>query len=197
MQNIPMYGLALFVVAVIVVGVLWTLAVRRRRWATWRRFADKHDLQFQESPEPRVTGTVRKFPISLYIEHSSSEDGELGVEDVVMSVRLSNAPQKLVLESNPGVIGEVAKSLENEVIETGDPQFDEQMEISEGKPEDVREYLNDQRRRALLELVNNTGSAVVELQYGELRVKERERISNLSHLDGLLEALIQAAEHME
>lgn len=197
-QNMALYGTLLFFVALFVlVGISWTRAARQRRHTVWDRFAREHGFEFRQGDKLQVTGTVGDHQFSLHTERGGSDSGELGVADVLMSVPLRGAPAELVLESIPGMIGEVAKALEDNVVETGDRAFDEKMVIRQGSPETVRAYLDENRRNILMELYESAGAALIELKDGRLRLVIRERISSLSRLNALLDALIRAANRLE
>lgn len=190
---------------VIVVGVVLAAAaiigvvlIRRRR-DSWQRFAKKYALRYDELPHGiRVYGSMAGKLFELATVRESSDAGALGVEEVVMSVRLSAhaAPDIEVVPGGP-ILGQAQKVLEENVVETGDEQFDSAAVVRSAQSDVARAYLNEGRRHAILKLFSGVDSCTAGLRGTELYIAEREIISRMEDLERHLQLLLEVARELE
>lgn len=191
--------LPLLVVALVVVGVVSVVLVRRRA-NVWRQFARRNRLQFHKasgSQGQRVEGVLHGRRVELAVSQNSSDTGVLGAEDLVMMVELQGrVPDGLtVLPDDLGGPGD--RLSQGETIDTGDAAFDEVALVRCARAEEARAYLTPGRRTALLELLNTEAQSQVGLQNGRVFVAWHEMVTQLDDLQQRLAELQSVAQRLD
>lgn len=151
--------IALLVVGIlVVVGILFALSrgMARRRRDVWQQFAQRHALRYRDQPAPQVEGVLEGRPVRLAVLSESSDTGVAGVEQVSMEVGiLGPLPPGLQVMPAEGIVGEAQRLADRAIIETGDEEFDRRVIVHCDRPQEAVEYLDESRRRAILDLMGH------------------------------------------
>lgn len=185
-----------FILAVLLLAIaVISYVLLRRRKRVWQRFARRHRLDFLGGGLPEQTevrGSVENRPFRLYHEERSSDRGVLGVEEITL--RLG------ILGSIPPGLRIRKKRISEEIDEnflTGDQDFDENVKVEAQDPEQLRSYLNQQRRQAVLRLIQLSDPDRSGVDIDAVYVTEREMLSNLPHLEERLAELLDIARILD
>lgn len=193
------WGIALTLAAFVAVMVAGTLVLRRRRQDVWRAFARRHGLQYRiDDGRPRVMGTLDGRRVELSIVGESSDTGPMGVEVIRLAMSLAAPPPVgLKLESAGGVVGDVQKTMNEDRFETGDEEFDRQVNVSLTDAPSATEWLTPTRRRAFLDLVRENPADLYTIAAGQLQWQCRTALGDADKLDVQLRHLAIAAAAMD
>lgn len=178
-----------------VLGYVVTVLVRRQRRHVWSDFARRHRLRLVTAGDdeaPAVLGRIDGREFRLELARIGS-DSELGVEEVHIGLQVHGTlPGGLRIESASGLIGAARRAQEDRVVETGDEDFDTAVVVIADQPDQARSYLNEDRRRALLE-VADYAPGVAALEGDRLLIEDRTVLSDLARLDAHLVVLRRVA----
>ncbi|MBN2371419.1 MAG: hypothetical protein JXO72_13130 [Vicinamibacteria bacterium] len=159
---------------------------------SWELFAKLHGL---ERPDPRIRryeGQNQEFPFVLDLVWNSKTKKLFGGR--LTSYR-ENPPlvtrMGVYLPGLPASLRVEGKTWRNRLfgllagprIETGDQAFDDRVFVRAAEAGQALEYLNAERRRALLSLFGSQHSARIE--DGWLRVQRRRQVQRLANLEGV------------
>lgn len=188
---------ALAAVLLVAAGVV-TVLLRRRRRSQWGRWAARHRLDFEPGPPPAVRGRISGRFIRLEVSRHGSDQGELGVEEVRLTVELrAPLPPGVEITELPGLPGELVRARQDDAVESGDEGFDQRAILTARDAEAALGWLTQPRREAIVRLIENCGPALVSLEGAELRLEEREMLTDLERLEELLATALGAARELE
>lgn len=185
----------LIVVAILIVGV-GTVALRRRRRRIWKTFARQHGLEYRSAEEshPEVVGTVDGRRFHLGIVPLGSDRGWLAMQPVRLSLELSSPmPAGLVVESRVGI--ETILGVED--LATGDTAFDRNVRAAAEDHSAAVEFLDQERRLAVRELVETAPPALAGVGNGTVWFQIRRAVSRLEDLERGLELLRRTARRLD
>lgn len=186
-------------VAVLLAGVLVGRFLRRRRRRAWRHFAGRHALRPvpSDAGSRDFVGTVGGRSVALRQADRGSDSGELGVAVVTVSVGLAGElPDGLRIEPGTPLDPLLAPSDEElpaELAATGDEAFDARVRVRAADPDAAMRYLSAERRRAVLDLLDEYPSAYSGVRRGRVQVAMREVVARADHLEDCLEKLLAVA----
>ncbi|GEM_PF-3218064 len=184
-----------YLIALLVVGAIVTIVLRRRRRNTWKTFARKYGFSFKPGPPACVEGQVQGRDFRLYTGGTSSDTGFLGVEVVGMSLApLSGVPEDL--EVLNAAAGRAAERPGYQAVKTGDAAFDDEaaaLALDLGR---ANHFLSARRRAALLELVSFPGALLAGLRDRQLLLTERRIVSDLDSLEKRFHLLLRVMREL-
>lgn len=185
-----------WVLLVVAIAVVASIVLIHRRRSTWRRFAQRHGLDFEVgSAGPRVAGSVAGR--TFVLEVADADPTDRGVEPVRASLALRKVPPRgLRVRRAPGAIGDLQRSIEEDRVATGDPGFDEQALVQADEPSAVA-WLTTRRRVALLELFEQCAPAAAGIEADAVFLGDRAMISSVARLERHRRTLIAAAERLD
>lgn len=191
-QVIPLLIAVAALIAGAVVVAVWA---KSRRRAVWRRFARRHGLRFVENRGRLVVaGMLGNRLVTLTVPEEGSDGEELGVEEVRIDVSLEGPlPRGLQLAEGGLIVGEAERAFGEQVIETGDPEFDRRVVVKGADAEAIRDYLAEERRRALLELLDGEAGWTVLMDERRVALEKRSLVGRLEELEDRLERLLAVA----
>ena len=195
MQDIGLYFA--LVLILLPAGIVVTRALTARRRRVWQRFARRHGLQHDAREGAlRFHGRIggRDFELSTLREELTG--GEMGVQQYELKLQLrSGIPPGLSVRKLEGVLGQVARAVEETSEATGDADFDQWFVVEAAdENEQPGHGLCAGHRESLRHLATASGSAEVGIEQGALFWRDREVISRVTELEGCLNELLQAAE---
>lgn len=138
-------------------------------------------------------GDMEGSAIEISIAENTSDAGPLGVQVVHISTPIRNLPAGLELESAPGVVGSLRQTLESDVTETGDAEFDRLTVVKCEDEAAAADYLTEERKCAIASLIEQVTPAFVDLEDGRLRIDDREMFSRIERLEERTRALLNCA----
>jgi hypothetical protein len=186
----------LVVLLAVAIGVSAWLGRKRR--SVWQRFARRHRLQYGEPRPglPQVTGQIDGRPVRLTVAGQGSDTGELGVQEVRLSVGVARGVPAGVEISPRGLVAAAAEMMEGESVRTGDDEFDRRA-VVRGEPDQVRAWLDDSRRRALERLFAVKPSGTSGMQGANVYIQSREMVASPDELDRWLDELMRTARELD
>lgn len=176
----------------LITATVWL--VHRRR-STWQRFARRKGLLYRETDEgPHAQGVIDGLPFVLSMAEDSSDTGALGVEEVRMSVHLPcTIPEGLAIHRAALMEHAIREVTVGEPFATQDEAFDQHFVVETTDPEAARQFLNEARRRALLQLVELPSSCNAGLECKELFCQDREMVASYERLNEHSATLLSVA----
>jgi hypothetical protein len=195
LSQLLLYAL-ISVAALVVLSILLVW----RRYRNWRRFASRHGLRFSMRPwfrHPMVTGQVEGRTFRLYKAPTSSDTGLLGVDMVAMSVGLLDPPPEEMEVCSQGPAGRPLEWPEEQGIKLGDENFDRRLAVRGRNPSEIRLYMNEKRRRALLKLLDSQDAQQVGVRSGEVFLVQRRMVSDMDYLEERLRLMLDIARQLE
>ncbi len=184
-----------YLLALLAVGAIVTVLLRRRRRNTWKTFARKYGFRFKPGPPVSVEGQVQGRTFRLYTSETSSDTGLLGVEVVGMSLApLATVPEDLEVV-NAGA-SRAAERAGYQTVKTGDEAFDEKAAALAVDVDRADSFLNAKRRAALLELVSFPGALLAGLRDRQLTLTERRIVSDLDSLEKRFHLLLRVMREL-
>ncbi|MEX0717420.1 MAG: hypothetical protein WD066_12575 [Planctomycetaceae bacterium] len=198
----PSYQSILLLVAVlalVAVAVAVAVLAKSRRREVWRLFARRHGLRFIENRGRLVVaGMVRDRLVTLTVPQEGSDGEELGVEEVRLDVSLDGPlPRGFELAEGGLIVGEAERAFGEQVVETGDAEFDRRVVVKGGDAEAIRAYLAEDRRRALLDLLDGEAGWTVLMDEHGVALEKRSLVGRLDELEDRLEQLLAAAPRLD
>lgn len=194
MVSSPLF-LALVLVGVIAIVVVVSFTLNRRRRDIWKRFAKQHGLSVVDNGDRlMLRGDMEGSPIEISIVDESSDAGTLGVQVLHISTPIPNLPDGLEVESAPGLVGSLRKTLETDAADTGDENFDRLTVVKCDDESIAAGYLSPARKLAIESLIEKVTPAFVDLEAGMLRIDDREMVSRIERLEEQTRDLLQCAE---
>lgn len=185
----------LVLLAALGAAAVLTVAFNRRRRNVWQRFARRHGLTFREEDEEfLVAGSWQGQPLQLRVVRSGSDGDALGVQNERFSTPVENLPDGLKVESAPGALGSLRKSLEPDAVDVDDPELDEIAVVASASGVPPGNYLTADRKRAIEVLIQEVAPAFVELEDKSLRIEDRTMVSRIEKLEQRSRALVRCAE---
>ena len=106
-------------------------------------------------------------------------------------------PADLEIEDATGVIGEAQRVLEEQIVPTGDDEFDRSAVVRCADAAAARSWLDERRRRAFLTLIARHASGEVGLAGGRLYLRDRELVSRVAELETRLKLLRELAPEFD
>ena len=185
-------------IAICAIGVVAVITwlLKRRRRDVWRDLARRHGLTFAErSDGPRVTGRTDGRRVEVFINDASSDRDVGGVEVVRIAVGLRGVPGGMTAEGVPGLIGDLAVLAEKR-IEFQPEEFNRDV-LVKGEEAAARDYWNEQRKQAFLDLVRTAPCDQIVLREGTLAAELREIVSDRRRLEQLMHQLLHSAALLE
>jgi hypothetical protein len=170
------------------------------RFRNWRRFASRHGLRFSTKSwfrQPMVTGQIKGRTFRLYKAPVSSDTGLLGVDMVAMSVGLLKPLPEEMEVGTRGPAGHPFEWPEEEAIELGDEDFDRRLAVRGRNASEIRLYMDEKRRGALLNLVGSLDAQQIGVRGGELFVIQRRMVSDVNYLEERLRLMLEVARQLE
>jgi hypothetical protein len=171
-----------------------------RRFGNWRRFAARHGLRFSMKSwfrEPMVSGQIEGRTFRLYKAPVSSDTGLLGVEMVAMSVGLLSPLPEQMEVSTRGPAGHPVNWPEEQAIDLGDEEFDQRFAVRGRNHTEILLYMNEQRRGALLRLLDSQDAMQVGIQSGEVSLIQRRMFSEMDYLEERMRLMLDVARQLE
>lgn len=177
----------IFAVCVAVLILVLSLLGRRKRRKLWESFAASNNLQVLSPRSGRRMELVGQFndrTVTIRPAGTSSDTGDLGVEEVEFRVSLKgNFPSGFRVEEG----GALERSID------GGWQFEE------GEAEDqwLEDYFNAERRAAIQELMELGDPGRSGLEAGQIHMVDREFIPRAETLRERLESLLALAPRLD
>ncbi|TWU14495.1 hypothetical protein CA54_33620 [Symmachiella macrocystis] len=192
-------AVAVTVLIIVVLAILVTIVLRRRRENVWQAFARRNGFQYQVvEGQPQVKGLLEGRRFELAISPESSDTGPLGVEVISMAVFLHHPPPgDLLIESAGGLVGDVQLALNEHRFQSGDAEFDQNVNVENSGSAAGVDWLTPKKRQAFLQLVQATPSDSYLLAAGQLRWQCRTAISVPDKLDEHLRSLAAAVRELD
>jgi hypothetical protein len=197
--NVVFIYATVFVLFVIVISAV---LIQRRKTA-WQRFARKHGLRYEAGSDGlAVYGRIENRGFQLgTLSSAGSDTGALGIEEIQMSLEVhGEIPQGLELSEGGAIVGGALKMVEENIIETGDDEFDRAVVVRGNRADEVLRYLTPARKQAVLRLSSvaaGTGDATFGMANSKVHIRQRDRISRSAELDRGLARLIAAARELD
>ena len=190
---------AVTVSILVVFAILVTIVLRRRRENVWQAFARRNGFQYTViEGQPQVTGLLEGRRFELAISPESSDTGPLGVEVISMAVFLHHPPPgNLHLESAGGLVGDVQLAFNEQRYQTGDEEFDQNVNVEIAESADGVAWLTPKKQQAFLQLVLSTPTDSYQLAAGQLRWQCRTAISDPGKLEEHLRSLATAVRELD
>lgn len=188
--------LAAVLIALIIGLTVATIALRKRRRTVWQQFARRHRLIAAENDAgPLVTGMIRGHRFVLEVTQESSDTGALGVEEVRMALELKTGlPQRTLIQSAVGWIGDLDQSLHPEQVSVGKPEFDRNLMVFSDHAEFTRNWLTERRQHSLLKLAMSHPDQQMTCDSQQLTLQTRDVISRPEQLHEMLTSLLTTAD---
>lgn len=185
------------VMAVIVATALLSWLLHRRRRNVWRRFARARGLTFAEHTQgPSVSGQIGGREIDVSTTPTSSDQGAGAVAVIRMSVSLHGVPSDMIVESTPGVIGDLTRLAEDQIHFEQD-SFNRDVLVYGGNERSIRDYWNLDRQQAFLQFVHDCKCDRTVIQDATIALELRDILSNRSQLEELLNRLLCVAPQLD
>lgn len=174
----------IFAASVAAFLLLLSLLGRHRRRRRWKSFAREHGLTVHPPGKGRrmeLAGEMRGRPVFVRPASTSSDTGDLGIEEVEFEVALQgDFPEGFQ-------ISEAGDSLE----ETW------RFEPGEADSEWVDAYLTPDRRRALQRLMELGDPGRSQLRGARIRIVDREFVASPDTLRERLDSLLRLAPRLD
>ncbi|MEZ6128578.1 MAG: hypothetical protein R3C59_07835 [Planctomycetaceae bacterium] len=190
----------LILAAILIIVAALTVLLRYRRQSVWQRFGKRHGLEHDDSvPGMRLSGMIDGRHCVLETADESSDTGPMGVEEVVLKLSFESDewPELLCVRSAVGLIGDIAASLEEHRVETGDAEFDRDVLVTAKYEEEAANWLTPRRRAALLSIVQAHDDKQMACQPGFVSLQTRSAISRSDELERMLGSLQTGVRQLE
>lgn len=183
----------------VVFAILITIVLRRHRENVWQAFARRNGFQYRVvEGQPQVTGLLEGRRFELAISGESSDTGPLGVEVISMAVFLHHPPPgDLLIESAGGLVGDVQLALNEHRYQTGDEEFDQNVNVETAESANGVEWLTPKKQQAFLQLVLASPTDSYRLAAGQLQWQCRTAVSAPDNLDEHLRSLATAVRELD
>lgn len=191
--------LAAVLVALIIGLTVATIVLRKRRRTVWQQFARRHRLIAAENQAgPLVTGMLGGHRFLLEVTQESSDTGALGVEEVRMALMFhTGLPQRTLIQSAVGWVGDLDQSLHPEQVRVGQPEFDRNLMVFSDDTEATRGWLTQRRQDGLLKLAMGHPDQQMTCDSQQLTLQTRDVISSPGQLHDMLTSLLNTAEVLQ
>ncbi|MGK7345317.1 MAG: hypothetical protein ACNS63_05865 [Candidatus Nitrospinota bacterium M3_3B_026] len=150
----------------------------------WRMFAAERGLSEEGKGSFVFTGENEGMPFILDVHIVSA--GDTSTTYTRMRVAPPDLPAGFRLRPESR-LSRLGKALGTMDVETGDPEFDKTFIVKGDNPEQVRTYLDPDRRHILLRGLKEFGA--FEIKEGRLQVERSGLIKDLSELERLFARL--------
>ncbi len=190
------FNVILVIICLSIFIPLFILAYKRMKMVgkEWKLFAQRHGLSLDNSAGsdrlPIVQGNIegRSFRFGGFRETSSSV-GRMSMELEIKG----KIPNGLYLHGDYFSSGLVKSMVVRNDIEVGDTDFDKKVIVSANNSHEVITYLNDRRKRAVLDLIRAKGF----VKDKKVILHSWKNISNQVELDKLLDILKRTALELD
>ncbi len=162
---------------------------------SWRKLADRHGLRQTNEWEGKkalvVHGDLDGRP---FLMENIEVGGQQKQVQTQISLQLSNRlPADLFFGPERFGKGIFKKMIVGEEIEIGDAEFDAKVVIRADDPRELETYLTDERKVAVLRLVENKAT----LEDGKILLKAPKELHQLQELEFLLEEMRAVARILD
>ncbi len=162
---------------------------------SWRKLADRHGLRQTTEWEGKkalvVHGDLDGRP---FLMKNIEVGGQQKHFQTQISLQLSDRlPAGLFLGPERFGKGVFKKMIVGEEIEIGDAEFDAKVVIRADDPREVKAYLTDERKAAVLRLVENK----INVEDGMILLKAPKQLHHLQELEFFLEEMRAAARILD
>lgn len=191
---------------ILLAGAVASYWLLNRRSNCWRTLARRHHLTFEPTSReggtmnhPLVHGTIDGRPFRLYAADAGSDNDLLGAAEVVMSLGVhGDLPEKLSVTQADGVVGAARRHLDSEAsIPTYSEFFDHQVLVHGSDPHSIQQYLNPERRAALIEFFARDGFEYSGISDGMVFIQDREMLTNEERLEAWMRMLRRVAPKLD
>lgn len=199
-QSIPDWAWWIIALGLVMLAAtLSAVVIRRRRRHEWSDFARRTGLRFEmRAGSPRVWGRVGERAVELRPTGTSSDGSDLGVIDARLGVELGSPPPAGLELSEVGeAVGGLEKLVEANVVEVGDPSFDQHVLVRGRDEGEVRRWLDPARRVAVLRAVSETESGLFGLADGRVFIDDRDFVADAERLGARLATLLEVARALD
>lgn len=199
-SGMELAGLVLTVIVILIAVVVFvSLALLRGRRRVWSRFASRHGLTYaSDAAGVTLDGTIHDRPFRLFTPHTSSDDGDLGIQEVRMELGLrGNLPPDTVISRAQGWVGALDRIAKAEAITTGDEQFDQAVLVQSRAAEQAMGYLTPARRELIRTLASDANADDAGIEDNVVFIQDREMLTSLDRIEARLQLMLRLAPGLD
>ncbi len=191
-----MEGFAILLVIVVgatAIAVGYSVNQRRQVVEAWREAAARRHLLFREGDfvtEPEIVGTVRGHRLTVRVARRGS-DGSTKYTRYRVEYREPLPADLRITTAHDGFFANMRRAMAGGDIETGDSEFDSRLRVTGSEPEQIRVFLTQPRRRALIRACERHPG--IEITHRQLSWDVRDLELNPHVIVGTLDALLDTA----
>lgn len=188
------------VVLIIASGFYLTFWAVRKRRSIWKKFAAVHGVSYlSASAHPRIEGRVDSRNFSMLVTDRSSDRGLFGIELIEMRLAIDTGIKAAfdITNEGPAITALREATGDDGIVHVTADEFDQSTASRSEDTATLREFLTDERRSAILTLIDECAGCDVHVTPSEIVVTERTMVKSMEGLTQRLAAIRKAAASLD